>query len=603
MQRQIRLTSLIVLLPAAILSLGWYQAHRSQPAAPAVTLAGGPVDVLGACCSFQAAVTCHEMTLDECAGFGGTWLGPGTLCQGHEPCCLPDGSCLFVDRICCLDVGGIPQGPDTDCAFVKCVPVQFGGCCLDIDDGPLIYDTCQITSPALCEAAGGLFKGLGTTCEIAPCCLGGGFCQVADPDCCAASGGLSFDAGLSCSAVICPPGPIGACCVDIDDGPLEYDTCFVTSQQDCADNGGAFQGAGAVCTTQACCLPNGFCQDADPDCCNASGGVALGVNTSCSIGTGCPPLGACCLDIDDGPLAFDTCIITTPADCPIQGGFFQGVGSTCTTRACCLPGGGCQDADPECCQASGGLPLGPNSNCFTGQLCPPLGACCLDIDDGPLPLDTCIITSAAGCEQSGGFFQGAGSACTLEACCLPGGYCQDTDPDCCEASGGLPLGPDSSCTNTACPDPLGACCVDGDLDGIAETCLILSLPLCKTISGTFQGPGSVCMGTGACCFGIIGGGCIEMDGMCCDEVVGEFRGVGTVCLGDGNLNGRDDACECIGDLVPPIGIVDADDLLFVVNNWGPCPMIGPCPADIALPLGVVDADDLLAVVNNWGPCE
>jgi hypothetical protein len=48
------------------------------------------------------------------------------------------------------------------------------------------------------------------------------------------------------------------------------------------------------------------------------------------------------------------------------------------------------------------------------------------------------------------------------------------------------------------------------------------------------------------------------------------------------------------------GVVDVDDLLNVINNWGGV----SGPADI-VPLfgdGVIDVDDLLAVINGWGPC-
>jgi hypothetical protein len=43
-------------------------------------------------------------------------------------------------------------------------------------------------------------------------------------------------------------------------------------------------------------------------------------------------------------------------------------------------------------------------------------------------------------------------------------------------------------------------------------------------------------------------------------------------------------------------IVDVDDLLAVINAWGPCVQ---CPADVTGD-GVVDVNDLLAVINNWG---
>ena len=43
-------------------------------------------------------------------------------------------------------------------------------------------------------------------------------------------------------------------------------------------------------------------------------------------------------------------------------------------------------------------------------------------------------------------------------------------------------------------------------------------------------------------------------------------------------------------------IVNANDLLAVINAWGPC---APCPADLTDD-GQVNVNDLLAVINGWG---
>lgn len=51
------------------------------------------------------------------------------------------------------------------------------------------------------------------------------------------------------------------------------------------------------------------------------------------------------------------------------------------------------------------------------------------------------------------------------------------------------------------------------------------------------------------------------------------------------------------------GFVNVDDLLAVINGWGPCPTPpAGCPADVAPEggNGQVDVDDLLSVINNWG---
>ena len=46
------------------------------------------------------------------------------------------------------------------------------------------------------------------------------------------------------------------------------------------------------------------------------------------------------------------------------------------------------------------------------------------------------------------------------------------------------------------------------------------------------------------------------------------------------------------------GDVDADDILALLADWGPCGPIGPCPADLNED-GVVDVDDILLLLNAW----
>jgi len=54
---------------------------------------------------------------------------------------------------------------------------------------------------------------------------------------------------------------------------------------------------------------------------------------------------------------------------------------------------------------------------------------------------------------------------------------------------------------------------------------------------------------------------------------------------------------CAGDVTDD-GRVDFDDLLAVLDAWGPC---NDCPADTNHD-GMVDFDDLLAVLDGWGDC-
>jgi hypothetical protein len=49
--------------------------------------------------------------------------------------------------------------------------------------------------------------------------------------------------------------------------------------------------------------------------------------------------------------------------------------------------------------------------------------------------------------------------------------------------------------------------------------------------------------------------------------------------------------------------VGIDDLVALINHWGPCADPGDCPWDCEdEPDGTVDIDDLVAVINHWGPC-
>ena len=59
---------------------------------------------------------------------------------------------------------------------------------------------------------------------------------------------------------------------------------------------------------------------------------------------------------------------------------------------------------------------------------------------------------------------------------------------------------------------------------------------------------------------------------------------------------------CIAD-ISNNGVVNVNDLLAVINQWGSCPT--PCSADVnAQPCGdgTVNVNDLLAVINAWGAC-
>lgn len=68
---------------------------------------------------------------------------------------------------------------------------------------------------------------------------------------------------------------------------------------------------------------------------------------------------------------------------------------------------------------------------------------------------------------------------------------------------------------------------------------------------------------------------------------------------------------CPADIAPTgsgDGQVDVNDLLAIINAWGPCPNcpMTHCAADIepfeSAGNCAIDVSDLLAVINGWGPC-
>ena len=78
---------------------------------------------------------------------------------------------------------------------------------------------------------------------------------------------------------------------------------------------------------------------------------------------------------------------------------------------------------------------------------------------------------------------------------------------------------------------------------------------------------------------------------------GEAAAGGTMAVVNVALNSA-----CAADVVIPLGIVDSDDLLAIINDWGCDDGPDLCPGDIAPPFGIVDVEDLLRVINYWGPC-
>jgi len=126
----------------------------------------------------------------------------------------------------------------------------------------------------------------------------------------------------------------------------------------------------SCCQAGACCFDDTTCQpDRLPGDCTADEGHPQGGGTDCSM-LECPSLvpEACCQP--DG-----LCDEIPPGDCTGLGGTPQGVGTcggvTCPQppEACCRLPGYCNDEEPSECAANSGAPAGPGSTCFTTN-CP-----------------------------------------------------------------------------------------------------------------------------------------------------------------------------------------------------------------------------------------
>ena len=161
-------------------------------------------------------------------------------------------------------------------------------------------------------------------------------------------------------------------------------------------------------TTEACCFPNGSCQDLEPADCTNAGGTPEGPETEC-ITTVCPQLEeACCFP--DG-----TCDDLDPNVCTTQGGVPQGPGTTCAgvscpqPEACCMPDGTCQDLLTSLCANAGGISQGVFSFC-AGASCPQPEACCFD--EAPW----CTDLLPDDCTAAGGTRGGLGTLCASHDC-------------------------------------------------------------------------------------------------------------------------------------------------------------------------------------------
>jgi beta-lactamase superfamily II metal-dependent hydrolase len=198
---------------------------------------------------------------------GTTW----TDVVGNTPtpgaCCLPDGSCAALTQAACMAAGGAYRGDGTTCPPTPACP-QPGTCCVGTN--------CTFALQASC--AGTWTEG--GTCNPNPC-------TVPTGSCCAFDGSCTVTTEIACAATwtwggVCQPNdcplPAGSCCAP--DG-----FCTVTTEANCA---GTWTESG-VCDPNtcpvargACCSPSEACTVLTPADCAASGYAYQGDDTSCS---------------------------------------------------------------------------------------------------------------------------------------------------------------------------------------------------------------------------------------------------------------------------------------------------------------------------------
>jgi hypothetical protein len=179
-----------------------------------------------------------------CAAAGNVYQGHGTTC-GLVDCTEPPGACCDVFAVC---TDGVKQSDcqgtfDTffelqACSEVSCPPAR-GACCSQAG-GCL-----QFQNQDFCEnTLGGTYAGDGTdcndqVCDPGACCLPDGSCQEIIEAECDALGGAFGAVGSSCATAGCPQ-PQGACCVN--------QTCVPSQlEADCISFNGTWLGPFTTC--------------------------------------------------------------------------------------------------------------------------------------------------------------------------------------------------------------------------------------------------------------------------------------------------------------------------------------------------------------------
>ena len=224
------------------------------------TIKGLCVPTRGGCPPVWAPVCgCDGITYEnECqADRAGTSVDHRGEC---EPVCRPTD-----------DGFGCVQVPCSLIPEEQCIPTVLH---LDVQTGAITALACECMDFNHCHIEFG---------DASPFAVGwcpdGGICEVFGRD-------TDNDGIDDTFTAECVPGLIGACCVDITDGPIAYEECVEVDEPTCHAEGGLFFPINTGCSEiEACCYVRGpsvvLCEDMNPHCCIASGGVPQGPGSTC----------------------------------------------------------------------------------------------------------------------------------------------------------------------------------------------------------------------------------------------------------------------------------------------------------------------------------
>lgn len=450
----------------------------------------------GACCIDTVSCT-PDQTVAQCSAAGGTFLGVGSTCEAgacdiRGACCNNiTGSCTVESAANCAAGNGTYQGDFTDCSTASC-PIILGACC-----NPDATCTPDLTFDA-CTGSGGNWQGPSSICSTATgaCCFPGAECRIASQECCEAAGGLFQGVGITCGGQT-DSGPVG---VAIVDNSTVMSTINVAGSGTLMDVNVSLDithtwigdldislehnGVTVLLLDSPCGNFDNLQVTVDDDggaiVCAAPTTGTVAPAQSLSAFNGLDKQGLWNLSItdnaggDQGTLNNWSLIVRSDGDVnPCQGG----------TGACCVSESSCLDNQTlEQCDNAGGLYLGIDSVCTPG-VCAITGACCNPVTG------QCTEVSQLECETLGNLYQGNFTLCINTQCEEVPGACCNADGTCtngltfneCTGAGGAWQG-----ASTTCPTINGACCFTGGL------CIIASQACCLNAGGAYVGDGTNC---------------------------------------------------------------------------------------------------------------